>query len=153
MASAPMPPNLSTGVLPMEQVEKLLPTAVYFRGQTAPLQLRNSAAYRVAGGGIVWAGLVDTSGYSTSVREKYQFYFVTEIPLTAGTLKIAPGVYGGGFLTDNTFVLLDVAGAEVGRASVVVDGGLRRPRPLQMVADGDGLRLYVGKQYLALMLR
>ena len=102
---------------------------------------------------MIWAGLVDTSGYSTGIREKYQFYFVTEVPLHAGTLTIRPGVYGGGLLADNHFVLLDVAGNEIGRTAVREDKELRRPRPLQMTTDDNDLRLYLGRQYATLTVR
>ena len=153
MASAPLPPKLGTGLIAPDQMEKLLPPSVYFSGQSAPLQVRNTAGFRDAAGHITWAGLVDTSGYSTGVREKYQFYFVTDAPVTAGSLKIAPGVYGGGFLADNTFVLLDVSSNEIGRTKVQVDSALRRPRPLQMTMEGGSLRLYVGRQYLPFSVR
>lgn len=156
MASAPQTATSpSTGLLPATELERLLPPSVFFSGQSAPLQLRNSAAFRTKAGRMVWAGLVDTSGYSTGVREKYQFYFVTEIPVSAGSLKMEPGAYGGGFLTDNTFVLLDIAGNEMGRTRLGMDSELRRPRPLQMVMEPNGgsLRLYLGRQYLSLSLR
>ena len=153
MAPAPQVSTTATGLLPAADLERLLPATVFFSGQSAPLQLRNSAGFRSAAGRMVWAGLVDTSGYSTGVREKYQFYFVTELPLTMGTLTVQPGVYGGGFLADNQFVLLDVAGAEIGRTAVREDKELRRPRPLQMTTDGTGFRLYLGRQYTTLSPR
>lgn len=153
MTAAPQPPSVPAGLVSTEALDKLLPANVWFSGQSAPLQLRNSAAWRSGTGHITWAGLVDTSGYSTGVREKYQFYFVTETPLTAGTLRIAPGIYGGGFLADNTFVLLDVSGAEIGRTAVQMDAALRRPRPLQMTEENGAMRLYLGRQYLALRAR
>ncbi|WP_419804571.1 hypothetical protein [Terriglobus sp.] len=154
MASAPIVhATHGKGLIATSELEKLLPATVYFSGQSAPLQIRNSAAYSNTAGRITWAGLVDTSGYSTGVREKYQFYFVTEVPLNAGTLRIAPGIYGGGFLADNTFVLLDVSGTEIGRTAVEVDTALRRPRPLQMVEGTGMLRLYLGRQYVALSSR
>lgn len=153
MASAPQATTAATGLLPAADLERLLPATVFFSGQSAPLQLRNSAAFRNRAGRMVWAGLVDTSGYSTGVREKYQFYFVTELPLTIGTLTVQPGVYGGGFLADNTFVLLDVAGNEVGRTALREDKDLRRPRPLQMTQDGSAVRLYLGRQYATVSFR
>ena len=150
MASVPIVSATTTGLLPSAELERLLPVSVFFSGQSAPLQVRNSAGFRTAKGRMVWAGLVDTSGYSTGVREKYQFYFVTELPLTVGSLTIQPGVYGGGFLADNTFVLLDVAANEIGRTAVREDKDLRRPRPLQMTQDGGSLRLYLGRQFATL---
>lgn len=153
MASVPIVSTKTTGLLPATELNRLLPPSVFFSGQSAPLQLRNSAAFRTGNGRLLWAGLVDTSGYSTGVREKYQFYLVTEIPLTAGTLHIQPGVYGGGFLTDDSFVLLNIAGDEIGRTTVRDDKELRRPRPLQMIMNGSDLRLYLGRQYTTLSLQ
>lgn len=153
MAAVPAAGVSTTGLLSAADLEHLLPASVFFSGQTAPLQLRNSAAYRTAAGRVIWAGLVDTSGYSTGVREKYQFYFVTELPLHVGTLEIRPGVYGGGFLANNTFVLLDVAGNEIGRTPLVEDKDLHRPRPLQMTMSDGGLRLYLGRQFATLTVR
>ena len=51
---------------------KLLPEKVFFRGQIAPVQARNTGGLRYADGFLVFAGLVDSSGYSTAIREKYQ---------------------------------------------------------------------------------
>src|SRR3981081_415159 len=60
---------------------KLLPETVFFRGQVAPTQLRNSGGVRFADDLYMLVALVDNSGYSTSVREKYQAYLLTEAPL------------------------------------------------------------------------
>jgi len=40
--------------------------------------MRNSAAARFGAKRFVIAGLVDTSGYSTEVRAKYQGFFITD---------------------------------------------------------------------------
>ncbi len=153
MASVPIVSTKTSGLLPAAELERLLPATVFFSGQSAPLQLRNSAGFRTATGRVLWAGLVDTSGYSTGVREKYQFYFVTEVPVRAGTLTIQPGVSGGGYLADHPFVLLDVAGNEIGRTPLIEDKQLHRPRPLQMTTDVGSLRLYLGRQYAVLTPR
>src|ERR1700712_2218151 len=100
-------------LLPPDQVEKLLPPSVYFKGQSAPLQLRNAAAARFADGPVLFASLVDTSGYSSSVRERYQFYLVTETPLTIAEHTLPPGAYGAGFLEDGSFVVMDIGGHDV----------------------------------------
>jgi len=63
---------------------KLLPDKVWFRGQNAPVQGRNSGGVRYADGFYVLVTLVDNSGYSSGVREKYQAYFITEVPLEVG---------------------------------------------------------------------
>lgn len=153
MNAAPAAPALSTGVLPPAEVEHLLPPSVYFRGQSAPLQLRNAAAFRSSTGSIVWVSLVDTSGYSTGVRERYQFYLITEQSLAFGTATLPAGAYGGGFLSNGTALLMDPGGHDVATTPVTTDDALRRPRPLQLVVEGDALRLYLGRQFVVLKVR
>lgn len=142
----------SPALLSPEQIGKLLPATVYFRGQTAPLQLRNAAAGRYPDGGVVWASLVDTSGYSTSVRERYQFYLVTEAPLLIGAKVLLAGAYGAGFLEDGTFVIMDVGGHDVLLSRTERDENMHRPRPLQLVAGAspEELRLYLGRSFVLL---
>src|SRR3954453_17009459 len=55
-------------VLSGPELTRVIPTSFYFQGQSAPTQMRNSAAARFAPERFVLAGLVDTSGYSSEVR-------------------------------------------------------------------------------------
>ncbi len=50
------------GVLNSQEVKRVVPATYFFRGQSAPVQLRNSAGFSVADGKLVLAGFVDTSG-------------------------------------------------------------------------------------------
>src|SRR5258708_17036678 len=77
---------------------KLFPDSVFFRGQTAPTQMRNTGGIHFIDDLYVLAGLVDNSGYSTGIREKYQAYFITEVTLQFGTQTLKPVAYGVGFL-------------------------------------------------------
>ncbi len=152
MSSATAAPALGMGVLPAAQLERLLPPSVYFQGQSAPLQLRNAAGFRDQSRGILWAGLVDNSGYSTGVRERYQFYLVSESAITIAGHKLPAGAYGAGFLSDGTLLIMDVGGHDLLKGKVENDASLKRPRPLQMIADGQTVRLYVGRQYVSIAL-
>ena len=140
----------SDSVLKPADVQKLLPASVFYRGQMATTQLRNSGGVKLADGLYVLATLVDTSGYSTSVAAKYQAYFITEVALKVGGEKLAAGVYGVGFIGDNKFVVTDVGGHDVLTVNAGEDAGLKRPMPLQVVADaaGGGWRLYAGRKYV-----
>lgn len=131
-----------------ETVSKLLPGSVYFQGKIAPLQLRNAAAVRFGPDAIAWVALVDTSGYATDVKEKYQFYLVTEAPLTIGDAKVAAGAYGGGFLGER-FLLMDLGGHTVAEGRVEDDPALKRPRPLQLLPEAaDAVKLYLGRHWV-----
>jgi len=141
----------TTGVLTAAEVERLMPPSVFFSGQTATVQIRNSAAIRFAGDGITLAGMVDSGGYSSGVRDRYQFYLLTDTAIEAGGRGIAPGAYGGGFLSDG-FLLMDLGGHELLRLPVAADPSMKRPRPLQFVAGPQAgeYRLYLGRAYVSL---
>src|SRR5215472_7088851 len=49
---------------------KVFPEHVFFRGQVAPAQLRNTGGVHFADDFLVLASLVDSSGYSTAIKEK-----------------------------------------------------------------------------------
>lgn len=137
-------------VLPADVLQSLLPATVYFQGKTAPLQLRNAAALKLGGDALLWVGLVDNSGYASDVQEKYQFYLVTEAGLHIGSSSLSAGAYGGGFL-GGRFLIMDVGGHTVAEGPVQTEAELHRPRPLQLVADGNGgARLYLGRRWVLL---
>ena len=155
------PPSASTttvqqqqpiGLLTADLTEKLLPPSVLYKGQQAPVQSRNSGAIRYADGALVIVSLVDSSGYSTGVREKYQFFIYTERTLSFGGKDLNPGFYGAGFLANNTLVVTDVSGRDLITAPTATDSAFKRPRPLQVVASPDGgqFRLYLGRSYVTL---
>jgi hypothetical protein len=139
------------GILTAADVEnKLLPEKVFFRGQIAPVQARNTGGVRYADGFLVFAGLVDSSGYSTAIREKYQAYLINEVPVEIGGQTLKPGAYGIGFLEGNKFVVMDIGANDVLQASSVKDTEMKRPVPLQFTAgSGAGnYRLYRGRDYV-----
>jgi hypothetical protein len=136
-------------VLKPADMEKLLPAKVYYRGQSASTQIRNSGGVKFADGYFVLATLVDTSGYATDVQSKYQAYFVAEVPIKLGGQNLGAGVYGVGFVGDKLLVT-DVGAHDVLTVSSGEDAGLKHPMPLSVVADqaGGGFRLYAGRRYV-----
>ncbi len=144
-------PSSTLGVpLTAEKLSVLLPSSVYFQGRTAPLQTRNAGGTTFADGQIVWVALVDSSGYSSAIQEKYQFYLVTEGPLRVGDASLPAGAYGGGFLGDR-FLLMDLGGHTVAQGPLQTDAPLRRPRPLQVLPDtASAVKLYLGRKWVAL---
>lgn len=136
-------------VLAPAEVQKLLPQAVYYKGQSAPAQTRNSGGVKFSDGYYVLATLVDTSGYSTDVQAKYQAYFISEVPLKIGGQNLPAGVYGVGFIGDNKLVVTDVGAHDVLTVSSSSDDAMKRPRPLQVTQDASGgFRLYSGRRYI-----
>ena len=149
-SSAPTPSAAPGVPFTAEKLSSLLPATVYFQGRTASLQIRNAAGTAFEGGAIVWAALVDSSGYAGSVQDKYQFYLVTEGPLRVGEKRLAPGAYGGG-IVGNKFILMDLGGHTVLDEPTKVNGTLARPRPLQMAfQSGSSVKLLLGRRWVAL---
>jgi hypothetical protein len=135
---------------PTEVNPKLLPERVFFRGQSAQVQQRNSGGVRFADGYFFLIGLVDNSGYSSGIREKYQGYLITEVPLEIAGHTLKPGAYGCGFLEGNKFVVMDVGANDVLSGSSTKDAEMKRPTPLQVLAakDAGKYRLYHGREYV-----
>ena len=135
-------------VLPAAEATKLLPASVFFRGQSATTQLRNSGGVKFADGMFVLSVLVDTSGYSSDVQAKYQAYFITEVPIKIEGHDLPAGIYGIGFIADNKFVVLDVGAHDLFSVTSKTDSELKRPVPLKVTADASGFRLYEGRKFV-----
>jgi len=71
-------------VLSSDELKKAVPTEYFFRGQKAPVQLRNAVGFQLADGKMILAALVDASGYSTAIQQKYQGLLITETKLNVG---------------------------------------------------------------------
>ena len=145
VASAQQSPVILTGA----DLTHVVPTTFYFQGQSAPTQMRNSAAARLAENRYVIAGLVDTSGYSSEVRGKYEGFFITDSPIKLGGSELATGAYGFGFSSDGKVNIFDVGGKQLMSIEAHKDTEMKRPRPLMMVKAADGIRLYDGRNYVA----
>jgi hypothetical protein len=127
---------------------KLFPEQVFFRGQVAPVQMRNTGGIRFADDAYVLAGLVDNSGYSSDIREKYQAYLITEVALEIGGRKLQPGAYGMGFIADSKFIVMDLGAHDLFQVSSARDAEMKRPVPLQITGSSGKYRLYKGRDYV-----
>jgi hypothetical protein len=127
----------------------LFPDRVFYRGKTASAQLRNTGGVHFADGFYFLAGLVDTSGYSTAVVEKYQAYLLTEVPLEFDGRQLRAGAYGAGFVGGN-FLVTDLGAHDVFQVPAKHDTEIKRPVPLQVIAGPvDGAyRLYRGRDFV-----
>jgi hypothetical protein len=137
-------------LLSADEIKKITPLEYFFRGQKAPVQVRNSTGVQLANGAVVMAALVDSSGYSTSIQQKYQGMLITEVKLSVGGADLAPGQYGFGFTADNKFVVMDVGNNDVLSAAYQTDRALPRPVPLKLVEADGAYRLYAGRKWVAI---
>jgi hypothetical protein len=135
-------------IVPGADLKKVVPDSYFFRGLSATTQLRNSSAIHYPDDFYVIIGLVDTSGYSSDVKAKYNGMFITEKTLKFGSSTLGPGQYGMGYTADGKFHIMNVAGNELLVADIVVDDKLARPQPLKIVVDGPTAKLYLGKKYV-----
>jgi|UPI000369A91E hypothetical protein len=144
------------GVLKAADTTNLMPAQVFFRGQSATVQTRNSGGVRYADGMFTLMALVDTSGYSSGIQQRYQAYLITEVPLELGdgsdARKLVPGAYGVGFIQNDRFVVMDLGANELLNVGSHHDADLRRPMPLQVLdtpAEG-AYRFYEGRSFVTL---
>jgi hypothetical protein len=138
----------SKHLLSADELKKVVPAEYFYRGQKAPTQVRNSAGFQLADGKMTVAALVDASGYSTSIQQKYQGLLITEGKVNIGGSELAPGQYGFGFSGDGKFVVMNVANEDVLSAAYQTDKQLQRAVPLKMIEDADGYKLYAGKKWV-----
>ncbi len=144
------PSTPAPGLLNRTQAAAILPDKVFYRGQSATVQGRNSGGIRLADGKLVLFAVVDTSGYSSSVQETYQAYLITEVKLHLGDQTLPPGAYGFGFIANDKVVVMDLGANRLTETTTVKDPAMARPTPLQVLADTapNHYRLYLGRSYV-----
>jgi hypothetical protein len=150
MLASALAQQASKHVLSSDELKKAVPAEYFFRGQKAPVQLRNAVAFQLANGKMMIAALVDASGYSTAIQQKYQGMLITETTLNIGGSELKPGQYGFGFAADGKFVVMDVANNDVLSASSQTKQALQHAVPLKLVEESAGYRLYAGKKWVGI---
>jgi len=136
------------GVLASAETKQVVPSSYFFRGQSASVQLRNSAGFRRADGTLFLAALVDTSGYAADVAAKYQGLLITEFSVDIGGKTLPPGSYGFGFAAGNQFFVQDVGAHDQLQVAWQEDAALQRPVPLQLRDTAGVYRLYGGRKWV-----
>ena len=80
---------------------------------------------RYADGMLVLAGVIDNSGYSSDIREKYQAYLISEVTLDVGGKKLGPGAYGVGFV-QGKFVVTDLGAHDLAQGNAARDAEIKQ---------------------------
>jgi hypothetical protein len=145
-----LPPEQAPHVLSSAELKKAVPTEYFFRGQKAPVQLRNAVGFQSSVGKITLAALVDASGYSSAIQQKYQGMLITETKLTIGGSSLTPGQYGFGFTAEGKFIVMDVANNDVLNTDYQNDQAVQHPVPLKLVEEGSSYKLYAGRKWVTL---
>jgi hypothetical protein len=131
-----------------EELKSVVPKSFYFAGLSADTQMRNAAAALIGEKRYLIAGLVDTSGYSTEISGVYEGFFITDSPVKFGDKTLETGAYGFGFKKENEVNVFDLSSKQILTAATTNDAEMRRPRPLMMQTDANGIRLYKGRNYV-----
>jgi hypothetical protein len=137
-------------VLTGAELKKAVPSSFFYSGQSAPVQMRNSGGVKNSAGKLVLAGTVDTSGYATSITEKYQGFLITKAKISIEGSSLDVGAYGFGIGKDGKFNVMNVAGIDVLSVDTKTDDKLTHPVPLKLEKEGSDYRLYAGKKYVTL---
>ena len=126
----------------------------YLEGNSIPTQKRNTVVLKGADGKRLVFSLLDTTGYSTEIQQKYVGMLIFERPVTLGTAKVGAGAYGFGLKKPQppegpgTLFVYDVGGAKVAETAASHDAAIARPVPLQVVTKDGKSRLYAGRHWV-----
>jgi hypothetical protein len=130
----------------------------YLEGNAIPAQERNAALLKTPAGARVLLGLLDTTGYSSQIRQKYIGMLITEGKLDVCGESVGVGSYGFGLDKpaptsdeDAKFLLYNQAGEKLLECSSKKDTQIKLPKPLRVVLiKGAPARLYLGRYWLEL---
>ncbi len=138
--------------------EKALPKDFYLEGNRIPTEERNAALLKTPEGKRVVVALIDTTGYSSQIKQKYIGMIITEGNLSVCGISLGVGSYGFGLdkpapnsNADAKFFVYNQAGEKVGECSAKRDEKLKQPSPLHVaVGKGEPARLYLNRYELPL---
>lgn len=155
-------PARAQGTFKVEQGQtfnKMVPRDFVLEENVIPTEKRNAALVITPSGTRMLVGLLDTSGYSSQVQEKYQGMLIAEGSVEVCGHRIGVGSYGFGFAKTagsaegeaSAFMLYNQAGKKIVSCSAGWNAQLKGPRPLQVIVSGGGTaRLYLGRNWVGL---
>lgn len=133
------------------------PKDFYLETNAIPTQKRNAALLETSSGAQIVLGLLDTSGYTSQVQEKYLGMLITETPLSVCGRTLGVGSYGFGLKhpmgessAPGRFMLYNQAGRRLASCSAGKDMKLPHPSPLAVKAVGNGAEVYLGRYLVKL---
>jgi hypothetical protein len=138
--------------------DSAIPNDFYLEGNRIPVEHRNAVLLKTPGGARLVLALIDTSGYSAQIKQKYSGMVITEGPVSVCSVPLNVGSYGFGLdkpattsSEDAKFHLYNQAGERVGDCAAKKDSAVKQPKPLNAVLSKEaGARLYLGRYFLEL---
>ncbi|MFB3920219.1 MAG: hypothetical protein ACE145_00775 [Terriglobia bacterium] len=136
--------------------DSAVPKDFYLEGNAIPTQKRNAALVKTPAGARVLFALIDTTGYSSQIQQKYEGMIISEAKVAVCGVALGVGSYGFGFTKPAAtsaeaakFFVYNQAGGKVGECTMTKDAELKQPVPLHVVAaKGGPAKLYLGKNWL-----
>lgn len=136
--------------------DSAVPKDFYLEGNAIPTQKRNAALLKTPAGARVLFALIDTTGYSSQIQQKYEGMIISESKISLCGMAIGVGSYGFGFTKpaatsaeEAKFLVYNQAGGKVAECALKKDAELKQPVPLQVVVAKSGpAKLYLGKNWL-----
>jgi len=136
-----------------EAFTRAVPGDFYLEGNRIPVEKRNAALLKNAKGARVVLGLIDTTGYSSQIQQKYMGMLITETKISVCGNALGVGSYGLGLerpaatsSADALFRIYNQAGEKVGECAAKKDDSVKQPKPLEVDAAKAGpTKLYLGK--------
>jgi hypothetical protein len=138
--------------------ESAIPNDFYLEGNRIPVDKGNAALLKTPAGARLVLALIDTTGYSSQIQQKYIGMVITEGKVSVGSVPLNVGSYGFGLEKpaapssgDAKFFLYNQAGEKVGACVAKKDSALKQPKPLSIISSKEtGTRLYLGRYFLKL---
>jgi len=136
--------------------DSAVPKDFYLEGNAIPTQKRNAALLKTPAGARVLFALIDTTGYSSQIQQKYEGMIINEGKVTLCGHAIGIGSFGFGLTKpaatsaeEAKFFVYNQAGGKVAECALKKDAELKQPVPLQVVVSKGGpTKLYLGKNWL-----
>jgi hypothetical protein len=132
--------------------ETAIPNDFYLEGNKIPVEKRNAALLKTPAGARVVLALIDTTGYSSQIQQKYMGMVITEGKVSVCDVPLSVGSYGFGLEKPaGKFLLYNQAGEKVGDCVAKKDSAVKQPKPLNIVVSKEGgARLYLGRYFVEL---
>ncbi len=137
----------------LDAFNRAVPADFYLEGNRIPVEKRNAAVLKNAKGARLVLGLLDTSGYSSQIQQKYEGMLITESSISVCGIALGVGSYGFGLerpaapsTADATFRVYNQAGEKVGECAAKRDDSVKQARPLATATAPEGpAKVYFGK--------
>jgi hypothetical protein len=135
--------------------DRAVPKDFFLEGNAIPTEKRNSALVITPSGARMVFGLIDTTGYSSQIQQKYTGMLITEGQVEVCGHEVGVGSYGFGLAKGagehgEKFMLYNQAGQKVTECSTQRDAKIGHPNPLHVAVHGSSARLYLGRNWVEL---